>query len=312
MVWLGLGDLRDFWGGRPRRDARLDLGVLHCTLAALLAFGRGRPTCSKSAKPRDRDSTSQLTDPLKRSWWSWSAVYGAMGLAMLAKGPVGVLVPTAALGLFNLFCRANASVVGGGETLRIHREFFTLGGAIRHRARLAVNWLWQLCAVNFPATLWAMRPLTLAAVVSLVALPWYALAGLRTGGRWPLEFFWTHNVARFLQPMDSLSGSLLFHGATLVIGLFPWPLAAVAGVGEMLRRMRRSADSAFAGLPVVVLLGRDLDRAVLDLPDEAAELRGLPRHPVVGNFAGVLGRPVSAAEPRRAWLAGPDLPRSPG
>jgi 4-amino-4-deoxy-L-arabinose transferase-like glycosyltransferase len=239
-LWSGLILATCAIFGVAARAATPDSTLIFCTTLALFAFVVG------DAKLNEDSSTpanETMPAAAPRSAWSWAAVYAAMGLAMLAKGPVGVVVPTAAIGLFCLLRRGEfadscGGCVGLSQRAKSPQEFFTLGGAIRHRARAAVRTL-RRCVTNFPATLWSMRPVTLALVVSLVAVPWYIWVGLRTGGRWPLEFFWTHNVSRFLRPMDSHAGGFLFHGVTLLVGLFPWPLAVLAGSCEMLRRMRR-------------------------------------------------------------------------
>ena len=156
------------------------------------------------------------------------------------------------------------------------------------------------CVTNFPATVWSMRPVTLMLVVSLVALPWYVWVGLRTGGRWPLEFFWTHNVSRFLHPMDSHAGGFLFHGATLVVGLFPWPLAVLAGGCELLRRMRRGEAQSSACLLLACWAGSWI--VLFSICQTKLPNYVLPAYPILAVMAGLWAADW-IAEPRRV-LAG--------
>ncbi len=41
-------------------------------------------------------------------WWQMALVYAGMGWSMLAKGPVGILLPTAIIGLFVLLARSSS------------------------------------------------------------------------------------------------------------------------------------------------------------------------------------------------------------
>ena len=119
----------------------------------------------------------------------------ACGLAMLAKGPVGIVLPlTAFIALFWW----QAAAPAGGRLVRL---------------RTAVA---------------AIRPLTVTGVAAATALPWYLLVTLRTGGRWLEEFVMVHNVGRFAAPMEGHDGSLLYYPTTIAIGLFPWSLVILA------------------------------------------------------------------------------------
>ena len=93
-----------------------------------------------------------------------------------------------------------------------------------------------------------MRPLTLLAVLTLVALPWYVAVGLATDGQWTSEFFWKHNVERFVTPMEGHGGPLVFQFIALAIGFFPWTLTLIAGLGKFVRRTRRGDRDAQACL----------------------------------------------------------------
>jgi 4-amino-4-deoxy-L-arabinose transferase-like glycosyltransferase len=101
------------------------------------------------------------------------------GLAVLAKGPVGLVLPAGVLGLFLLSSR-------------------------------------QL------GRLWDRRLLAGLAVFALVALPWYALVGSETKADFLRGFFLTHNVGRFLSPMENHRGPVYYYAVVLLIGFVPW------------------------------------------------------------------------------------------
>lgn len=114
----------------------------------------------------------------------------ACGLGVLAKGPVGVVVPLAALGILALW----------------HRD-----------PRQPPSELWR-----------GPRLATIVATAAIVAAPWYAWAAWRTGGAWLHGFFFIHNVERFTSTLEGHSGSVVYYPLVLLIGLFPWSIAAAA------------------------------------------------------------------------------------
>jgi 4-amino-4-deoxy-L-arabinose transferase-like glycosyltransferase len=124
---------------------------------------------------------------------AWSVLGGASsGLAVLAKGPVGLVLPLAVAVLF------------------LHWS--------RQLSRL-LNRRVVLCALAF----------------ILVALPWYVLVGVETRAVFLREFFLTHNVGRFRNPMEGHSGPFFYYLGVLAAGFAPWSvflgLAAWYGTG---------------------------------------------------------------------------------
>ena len=116
-----------------------------------------------------------------------------------------------------------------------------------------------------------MRPVTLLLAMLAVALPWYALVGIRTHGQWLDDFFWEHNVQRFMEPREGHHGLLLFPPLTLMGCFFPWslllPVALAAGDSANSPRCGRRR-----GLPADAVVVGGLDRILFDLRNEAAEL----------------------------------------
>lgn len=120
----------------------------------------------------------------------------ACGAAVLAKGPVGLVLPLVAFWLSRCWLSTPAPASGWGSRL----------------VQAGIG----------------LRPLTICGVAAGVALPWYALVGFFTEGRWLTEFLLVHNAGRFAAPMEGHDGSLLYYPVVAAIGLFPWSLVILA------------------------------------------------------------------------------------
>ena len=164
------------------RAATPDSALIFCSTAALLIY-------VLTAFPADGTYFPQR-------WWAAGAMYALMGLAVLAKGPVGAVLPTAVIGMFLLIVRLP-------ETVReVHRPAWQ-------------RWLLQIVRPFSPShflrTCWSMRPLTAIVVILAVAGPWYAWVGWRTGGEFLRVFFGEHNLGRATQAMEGHSGGLWYY-----------------------------------------------------------------------------------------------------
>ena len=208
-------------------DAEL---VFFSSLAILI------PIAAKSRWWLDPASTSPPSDAAERTadwptWASWALAYAVMGIATLVKGPIGVVLPTAVLGLF-LLCRGNA-----------HSDMTAQGQADARSKRLFsgyFEWIRQTFAPLYVVkTVWRMRPLTALALVAAVAGPWYLAVGLRTDGQWLAGFFGVHNVGRFLNAMDNHAGPLFYYVPAIMVGFFPWSIFLVPSLILLYRRIRR-------------------------------------------------------------------------
>lgn len=134
--------------------------------------------------------------PSRRTWW-FAAVGASAGLAVLAKGPVGLVLPGAVVLLALLWNR-----------------------------QLNILMTWRL--------LWGLG------AFALVALPWYVWVALETRGHFLGAFFMTHNVNRFLAPMENHAAGPWYYPAVLLLGLATWsivlPLAGWYGLWSAVRR----------------------------------------------------------------------------
>jgi 4-amino-4-deoxy-L-arabinose transferase-like glycosyltransferase len=244
---------------------------------------------------------------LPRSWWSFAAMYVPLGMAVMVKGPVGVLLPIAALGMFVWISGSAALAVQSESTAQPEspaqpddRWRRIVLAARNVRRRLAAM------AADFPAATWAMRPLTLAAIVLVVAAPWYVLAGIRTHGEFWRVFIWEHNVQYILHPQQGHAGSsLYYYPLALVIGFFPWTLGLGLGVAGAARRMHRGEPSGRAsGLAVtwsvtwfvvMSLVGTKLPHYIV------------PAYPTLAVLAAIwITEWIAAPKTQRAdrWMAG--------
>ena len=165
------------------------------------------------------------------SWIAAVAMYAVMGVAVLAKGPVGFVLPTAIIGMFLLIMRL--------PELAKHAEQ-------RWWLRVPRQVVRPFQPLHFLRTCWFMRPITAVVVVCAVAVPWYFWVGLRTDGRFLREFLLEHNLGRAAQSMEGHSGSVLYYLVAILIGFFPWSVFAAPTLIGAVRRIRRR-DPWFAG-----------------------------------------------------------------
>src|SRR6185295_15550227 len=114
-------------------------------------------------------------------WPTVLAMYAAMGLGVLAKGPVGLILPTAVMGMFLLIVRLPTR----GESV----QSASLGD---HLVRV----IGPFEPLHFLKTCWSMRPLTAVFATAAVALPWYSAVGFATDGEFLRSFFFEHNFGR--------------------------------------------------------------------------------------------------------------------
>lgn len=197
------------------RAATADAYLVCFIAAALLVyvndvFGTGliHRTGIPATEP-DRSTGAILERWLPARWSTFVVLYGLMGLAVLVKGPIGVLLPGATIGLFVLWQMPYDASAG--------RSRFG-----RFAARLQ-----PIVGTPFLQTFWRMRPLTAIAMVLLVAGPWFVLVSLKTNGEFPREFFGVHNFGRFVQPMENHRGPIFYYLPVMLIGFFPWTMFAM-------------------------------------------------------------------------------------
>lgn len=164
-----------------------------------------------------------------RRWSTAAAMYGLMGLAVLAKGPVGAVLPTAVIGMFLLIVRLPGMTPPAGQP------------AWR---RWLLNCVRPFGPRHVLRTCWSMRPLTAVAVVLAVAAPWYVWVGWRTDGEFLRVFFWDHNLSRATQPMEGHAGGPWFYPVAILVGFFPWSVFAAGVLADVTALIRKKASWA--------------------------------------------------------------------
>jgi 4-amino-4-deoxy-L-arabinose transferase-like glycosyltransferase len=178
-----------------------------------------------SARAATVDSALTLTTTLafllffiarrrETTWPALALMYACIGVAVLAKGPVGMVLPLAAMGFYLL---------------------------------LADGWR------NVLRAAWWMRPFTAIIIVAAVALPWYVWVGFRTDGEWLRTFIVEYNLRPFKQPIlghgdaSSLDRTLdalisisyyFYHIPAILVGFFPWAVFLGPTLVDTIRRIR--------------------------------------------------------------------------
>ena len=251
------------------RAATVDSALVFFNTAALAIF----VASGVGARRRGEDSQAARDDPPRGGftpgpWVSFLVLYAAIGVTVLAKGPVGFLLPVATMGLFLLIvnrgrtgedgagieaakklvqnrpalppCPSPAPGEGSCETAskpqaasgRAAALILGIGRCLIACARL-------LAPRNVWRAAWQLRPLTAIIVVGAVALPWYVLVGLRTDGQWLAQFLGEHNFQRAFRPFQSHSGPMIYYVPAILIGVFPWSVFLVPSLVAMVRRIRQ-------------------------------------------------------------------------
>ncbi len=218
---------------------------------------------------------------LPARWVPLAAMYAAMGLGVLTKGPIGFLFPMAIIGLFLLCTTARRELPPDAPAWRRWREALRPFGP-----------------VNFLRTVWIMRPVTAALVILAVAGPWYLAVGMQTEGEFLREFFGVHHFQRAASSMENHGGPFFYYVVSILIGMFPWTVFAAPALLLWIRQMRRSDKHRYALLLITcwicVYVGL-FSLAATKLPNYI-----LPAYPALAMFF---------AFALDAWLADPALLR---
>jgi len=216
-----------------------------------------------------------------RQWWAIVALYSLMSLGVLTKGPVGMLLPCAVIGLFMLIMRLPRSNPAGDAGDRQPRRklepaptatawkitgMVVAGGA----AILGVEWLWgtsvallslvaAACVIwfmgkgswlsflkpfsplHFLKTCYAMHLPVAVLLLLLIAAPWFVWVGLRTDGEFLMGFFVKEHFGRATHAMENHSGLMLFYPVGILVGFFPWSVFAAPLIADLYSRLKNGA-----------------------------------------------------------------------
>lgn len=173
---------------------------------------------------------------ITRWWW---VGFVSLGIAILAKGPVGIVLPSIVVGLWCVF----QEILQSTQTLEQQVNLQPQSNAMNPNAMnldrsLGSNHQASVNAVGSSFSLGLMiravgrvlGRLHVFAGLSLalaISAPWYIWVGLRTDGEWLHGFFWEHNVSRAVNAMEGHRGGIWYYPAAALIGLFPWSLLLI-------------------------------------------------------------------------------------
>jgi 4-amino-4-deoxy-L-arabinose transferase-like glycosyltransferase len=218
-LWAGIAMSTTTMFGVVGRAATPDsFLVFFCTLS-LYVFAR-----KENWQP---NAGSEQTPSPPLSWQSCVTIYAVMALAVLVKGPIGILLPGCTIGLY-LLVRHSAGRTGASEKW----------------SDRAATFLFQFSPTRLAQSFWQMRPFTAVAAVLLVAGPWYAMVGWRTGGSFLSQFFGEQNFGRFVNAMDNHSGGIWYYLPAILVGFFPWSIFTIPTVLNLVQQMRPDSVSS--------------------------------------------------------------------
>lgn len=203
------------------------------------------PTAEEAESEPKELPLSGIRSYFPESSWQVAAIYSLMGFAVLAKGPVGLVLPTAVIGMFLLIVWSRGDSLDESNTEELQRgrkrkvkakaadeedeapSPYSVGGLI---GVIGICWsqVARVChPLHFLQTCLRMNPLVAIGVVVLVAGPWYVWVGLRTEGAWLAGFFGEHNLQRATEAMEGHSGSIFYYPVAILCGFFPWSIFAI-------------------------------------------------------------------------------------
>lgn len=239
--WAGLAMTSALMFDVVARAATADSFLVFFSVLALYLFvcgSRGENETGWTGMRENLDPTPSEHPLLPKSWKYYALMYAAMGLAVLVKGPIGVLLPMATIGLFLLCTSPRVPPLENGKRFGRLRRL----GAVIHPGL-------------FCKTVWEMRPFTAIAMVSLVAAPWFLAVSLRTGSTFVLEFLGIHNFGRFVDSMDGHSGPIFYYLPVIMIGFFPWSIFALQMLRDTIGRIRHGDSWKISCIFVVCWAG---------------------------------------------------------
>ncbi|HEV7280089.1 MAG TPA: glycosyltransferase family 39 protein [Pirellulaceae bacterium] len=240
--------------------------LVFCVSLALCLYVRGTFVRTEAKSVDDSLATcSRLERDFPRLGTA-TLMFAALGVGLLAKGPVAFLLPMAAIGLFRLIVRLPKSdappvattrgawLIAGlalGWVAAVMLVEATLGLKLALLVGAAIGgtlwfvgppaltgWLRIFAPLHFWKTLTTMRPFYGALVACVVAAPWYVWVGIRTDGEFLKTFFLYENLARASTAMEGHDGGLWFYPGTILVGAFPWSVLALPIVLATIRRLR--------------------------------------------------------------------------
>jgi 4-amino-4-deoxy-L-arabinose transferase-like glycosyltransferase len=227
------------------RAATVDSALTFAVTAALLVL-------VADGLARRNPGHDRLVSLLPQRWPGFALMYAAIGVGVLAKGPVGVIMPVGAIGLFLLMMNQPEPATKANRRRPWSWTSRWLAGPVvllqwcapwrllrwTVRAKPYFGFLWRFAPRRILHAAWLMRPLTALLVVGAVAVPWYVMVSLRTDGQWLYDFLAKYNLGPFVKPILGHSGPWFYHIVLVFVGFFPWSVFLGPTLVETYRRIR--------------------------------------------------------------------------
>jgi len=249
-LWAALMLAAALMFGVASRAATPDAPLIFFSTLALAIFVWGLPPAALNSSLRQStQETAAPTDHLRQfipqTWSTYFWMYATMGVAVLAKGPVGVVLPT--LIIMGYLWQRRPTTCSMPQSA---------SGTWRGRLWHGIQ---QVSPVVIWRVGWVLRPLTALVVVAIVAVPWYVWVGWRTDGAWIAGFLGKHNVTRFVQPLEGHSGPVFYYLLAVMLGFFPWSIFLPLACVRLFQRLRRTESwtvgDAFCASWAVIYIG---------------------------------------------------------
>ena len=194
------------------RAATPDSVLVFCSTLSLMFFVLG---AFPKSNGDEADQSWQGFFPTNN--WYVIAAYIAMGFGVLAKGPIGFLLPMAMIDMFGLSkTLAEREAAAEQATQQTSTSWLVRAGSF------VAYFLRCFAPVHFAKTLWAMRPLTAAAIIVAISSPWFVWVHFRTEGDFTQLFFIGEHFVRATKAMENHSGGVWFYPLAILVGFFPW------------------------------------------------------------------------------------------
>lgn len=229
------------------RSVTPDSTLIFCTTAAFLGY-----VWATAVRHGGRFGSVGGTSLTRRPWQEFVPATGlqavpmyiAMGFAVLAKGPIGVLLPCTIIGLFLLIRQ------------QLDYRLDQPDAASRAWWQRGIIATWQtLQPIRVLRGSLAMRVPMGALIVAAIALPWYVTVGIQTDGEWLAGFLGGHNVGRFLKPMENHRGPFIYYVPVVLMGTLPWSVFLPLAIWRASKRLSMPGTGHAADLFLLVWAG---------------------------------------------------------
>lgn len=197
------------------RSVTPDSTLICCTTSAFLGYiwATAARHGGRFGQPIDDSTKRHWSEFVPATWLHAVPMYVAMGFAVLAKGPIGVLLPCTIIGMFLLIRQ------------QLDHSRSRVDQSALPRWRLVLRTLFETFSpLRILRGCLAMRVPLGAVLVAAIALPWYIAVGVQTDGEWLAGFLGNHNVGRFLAPKENHSGPIVYYVPVILLGCMPWSL----------------------------------------------------------------------------------------